>query len=102
MTLNRQDLADLKELIEFMAWPLGKLNFFNKTESHQICSLVETAGNAPVSAESTTMPVTTPSSPPPDHQDNKIYPDLSNFEENSHIDEGNDCEDPVSSGKGLS
>ena len=54
------------------------------------------------------MPVTTPSSPPPDHQDNKIYPDLSNFEENSHIDEGNDCEDPVdlevvtvSSGKGV-
>ena len=85
-----------------MAWPLGKLNFFNKTESHQICSLVETAGNAPVSAESTMMPVTTPSSPPPDHQDNKIYPDLSNFEENSHIDEGNDCEDPVSSGKGVS
>ena len=54
-----------------------------------------------MSEQGITRPATIPPPPPPtsppqsDRQKTKIYPDLTNFEENSHVDEVGSCEYPL-------
>ena len=69
----------------------------NITKSHWIRSVDEAAANAPTSEQGITRPATIPPPLPPtsppqsDRQKTKIYPDLTNFEENSHVDEVGSC-----------
>ena len=72
----------------------------NTTKSHWIRSVDEAAANAPTSEQGITRPATIPPPPPTsppqsDRQKTKIYPDLTNFEENSHVDEVGSCEYPL-------